>query len=88
MEGISINWMDNSESVVFSARAAIPLNEMLPRDFDFPPPNIYKYHIRTGEITRLTNHPERDVSIDWISDDVLSVTSQGKKKVTWGTLKK
>lgn len=88
MEGISIDWMDDGKSIVFSARAAIPLNKTLPRDFDFPPPNIYKYHIRTGEITRLTNHPGKDQTLDWISDDVLSVTPRGKKKVTWGTLKK
>ena len=88
MEGISVDWMDDGESVVFSARAAIPLNRVLPRDFKFPPANIYKYHIRTREITRLTNHPGMDETIDWISDDVLSVTPQGKKKVMWGTLKK
>ena len=88
MEGVSINWMDDGESVVFSARAAIPLNKVLPRDFKFPPPNTYKYHIRTREMTRLTNHPERDVSIDWISDNVLPVSPRGKKKVMWGALKK
>ena len=87
-EGLSVDWMDDGESIVFSARAAIPLNKVLPRDFDFPHANIYKYHIRTREITRLTNHPGRDGLLDWISDDVLPVSPQGKKKVTWGTIKK
>ena len=87
MEGISVNWMDDGESIVFSACAPIPLNRALPEDFDFPDANIYKYHIWTRDMTRLTNHPGMDQTIDWISDDVLPVSSKGKKKVTWGTLK-
>ena len=87
MESLSVAWMDEGESIVFTARGAIPLNKVLPRDFDFPPANIYKYHISTGEITRLTDHPGKDMTLDWISDDVLSVSSKDKKKVVWGTLK-
>ena len=86
MEGLNVDWMDDGESIVFSARAAVPLNQPLP-DFDFPPPNIYKYHIKTRVRTRLTNHPGSDYGLDWISDDVLPVSPKGKKKVTWGTLK-
>ncbi len=48
---------------------------------------IYRYHLVTGEIVNLTNTPGDDFAMDWISDDVLSVTPQDKKKVTWGTLK-
>lgn len=87
MEGRNVDWMDDGESIVFSAGAAIPLNQPLPHDFEYPPPNIYKYHIRTRDMTRLTNHPGRDYGLDWISDDVLPVSPQGKKKVTWGQLK-
>ena len=87
MEGFDVDWMDDGESIVFSARAAIPLNKPLPADFDFPPVNIYKYHIKTRGITRLTNHPGHDETLDWISDDVLPVSPQGKKKITWGRLK-
>ena len=87
MEGLSVDWMDDGEYIVFSARAAIPLNQPL-IDFEYPPPNIYKYHIRTRDMTRLTNHPGRDYGLDWISDDVLPVSPQGKKKVTWGAIKK
>ena len=86
MEGIYVDWMDDGESIVFSAKADIPLNQPL-QNFEFPPPNIYKYHIWTRDMTRLTNHPGRDVTIDWISDDVLPVSPQGKKKVTWGMVK-
>ena len=86
-EGYGMDWMDDGKSIVFGARVGIPLNEPLPRDFVYPPANIYKYHIHTREITRLTNHPGTDATLDWISDDVLSVTPNGKKKVTWGKLK-
>ena len=86
MEGNNVDWMDDGESIVFSAYADIPLNQPL-QNFEYPPPNIYKYHIWTRDMTRLTNHPGRDVTIDWISDDVLPVSPQGKKKVTWGTVK-
>ena len=87
MQGISLSWMDDGESIVFSAVAPIPLNVKLPEDFKEPNANIYKYHIWTNKMTRLTNHPGTDETIDWISDDVLPVSPQGKKKVTWGTLK-
>ncbi|MDE0637354.1 MAG: hypothetical protein OXI43_16070 [Candidatus Poribacteria bacterium] len=53
-----------------------------------PPMNIYKYHLRTDELVPLTKHPGYDNEVDWIRDDVLPVTPQGKKKVTWGTIKK
>ena len=87
MEGNNVDWMDDGKSIVFSAYADIPLNQPLPRDFEYPPSNIYKYHIWTRDMTRLTNHPGVDWTIDWISDDVLPVSPQGKKKVTWGTVK-
>ena len=85
---LQIDWMDNGKSVVFSAYVGIPLNEPAPPRDQFPPSNIYKYHLRTHVITRLTNHPGEDETLDWISDDVLLVTPRGKKKVTWGALKK
>ncbi len=49
---------------------------------------IYRYHLVTGEIVKLTNTPAiNDYMMDWIDDDVLSVSPKDKKKVTWGTLK-
>ena len=87
-EGLDIDWMDDGESVVLSAYVGLPLGELPPPFEEFPPCNIYKYHIETGEITRLTNHPGRDETLDWISDDVLSVTPDGKKKTRWGNEKK
>ena len=75
-----IDWMDDGKSIVFSARADMPLNEPILADFEWPPCYVYKYHIQTGEITQLTDDPGWDQSIDWISDDVLSVSPKGKKK--------
>ena len=50
--------------------------------------DLYRYHLVTGEMVNLTNTlAVDDYSADWISDDVLSVTPQDKKKVVWGTLK-
>lgn len=83
-----LDWMDDGKSIVFSAYVGIPLNEPIPRDFVWPPSNIYKYHIETKEITRLTDHPGTDGTLDWISDDVLSVSPNSKKKILWGTLKR
>ncbi len=88
MEGMSVDWMDDGESIVFSAAGPFPLNQPLPDDFDWFTGNIYKYHIKTRVRTRLTNHPGHDETLDWISDDVLPVFPKAKKKVTWGTLKK
>ena len=75
-----IDWMDDGESVVFSARQGMPLDEPILQGFEYPPCYLYKYHIQTGEITQLTNDPGWDQSINWISDDVLPVSPQGKKK--------
>ncbi len=89
-EGYGIDWMDNGKSIVFGAYVGIPLNEPLPvhLDFVYPPCNIYKYHIPTGKITQLTKHLGEDDIIDWISDDVLSVSPEGKMQTQWGAIKK
>lgn len=82
-----IDWMDDGASVVFTARAGMPMDKLLWGRIDFPACYVYKYHLKTGEITQLTNDPGWDQTIDWISDAVLSVTPRGKKKVTWGAIK-
>ena len=84
---LSVDWMDDGKSIVFSARVGIPLNKPVPGDFDWSIGNIYKYDIKTHVVTQLTDHPGLDETVDWISDDVLPVAPQDKKKVTWGTLK-
>ena len=84
----SLDWMDNGKSIVFTARAGMPLGEPVQPDFIWPPSYVYKYNLRTGEITQLTNDPGWDQIIDWIPDDVLPVTPKGKKLLSWGELKK
>ena len=87
-EGSSLDWM-GGDSIVFTAIAGAPIDvPILNRDFVWPPSHVYKYHIKTGEITQLTNdHLGWNQIIDWISDDVLPVSPQGKKKVRWGAIK-
>ncbi len=88
-EAVSLDWMDDGASIVFTAIADAPIDEPVLRDFVWPPSYVYKYHRRTGDIIQLTNNPEWDQVIDWISDDALPVAPHGnKKKVTWGVLKK
>ena len=87
-DATSLDWMDDGKSIVFTARAGMPIDEPMQQDFVWPPSYVYKYHIRTGEIMQLTNDHGWDQTIDWISDDVLSVTPQGKKKITRGAIKK
>ena len=78
-------WMDNGRSIVFSA-VETELNK--PADGTPYLYNIYKYHIWTRKITRLTDHPGADGLLDWIDDHAHAVNPAGKKKVQWGTLKK
>ncbi len=87
-DGSGLDWMDDGKSIVFTARAGMPLDEPIQPDFVWPPSYVYKYHIKTGEITQLTNDHGWDQTIDWISDDVLSVTPKGKMQTQWGKLKK
>ena len=85
-----MGWMDDGKSIIFNARE-YELNKPPPDWRKTPPANIYKYRIASGKLTKLTHAALplwNNVSPDWISDQVLSVNPAGKKKVTWGTLKK
>ena len=81
------DWMDDGKAIVFCAREAVlkepPLIE------NFKQVKIYKYQIASGKLTTLYVPQGNDnaYNLDWISDDVLSVSAVGKKKVTWGALK-
>ena len=80
-----LDWMDNGESVVFNAFEV----ELKVRFRDSgQPSNIYKYDIKSRNITKLASPSGRVTAIDWINDDVLSVTHAGKKKTQWGRLKR
>lgn len=81
------DWMDRrGKSIVFCAREAVlkepPLRE------NFEQVKIYKYHIPSDKLTLLYTPQGNAFNLDWISDHVLSVSPVGKKKMTWGTLKK
>lgn len=82
----SIDWMNNGKSIVFSG-CEIELNKPLLPDRVIPPYNIYKYHIDSGELIRITEHKGNDYLVDWISDDVYTVTPKGKQTVRWGEIK-
>ena len=79
-----LDWMDDGKSVVFSAVQIIlkQPGDGTPRIY-----NIYKYDIKSGSITRLTDHAGKDYSLDWISDQAHAVSPPGKKTVQWGQLK-
>lgn len=79
-----VDWMDGSNAIVFSAWQ-IKLDEVVQGERNY---DIFKYDILRGELTQLTDDVNRnDYQLDWISDDVLSVTPLNKKKVQWGALK-
>ncbi len=83
----SFAWIDKGPSIIFEG-AEKELNEPPPEWGKGPPYHIYKYNLQTNKLVNLTvNTNEQIRSVDWISDDVLPVTPQDKKKVTWGTLK-
>lgn len=79
-----LDWMDDGKSILFSARE-VELN--VPVKGQVFLYHIYKYNITAKRITRISEQTWENPSLDWISDDVFPVTPQGKKKVTWGTIK-
>lgn len=82
----SVDWADNGASVIFSA-IQLELNKpFLPQEKE-KPYNIYKYHIVTQDITRLTNHDGKDYALDWISDNAHAVSPIGKLTTLWALLK-
>ena len=89
LEADSIDWMDNDESLVFSAcqRTLFGWDDNI-----YPPYRFYKYHITTGEISDLADHRGEPISVDWIRDDahdpVYAVSRVGKLTMKWGELKR
>ena len=80
-------WMDNGKSIIFDG-TEYELNEPPPAWGNETPDHIYKYNLQTNKLVRLTVNMKEDIrDVDWINDNVLSVSPQGKKKVTWGTVK-
>ncbi len=71
------SWMRNDKSLLLAIKL-----------LDEPKPNydIYRYDLNTQTLKRLTRGEENEKYPDWI-EGTLSVTPQGKKKVTWGKVK-
>ena len=89
LEPAGIDWMDNGESVVFSANV-IDLNKAgFVKVLDY---KIYKYHLATDEMTKIS-YGIYGYSVDWISgnaesENALSVSPKSKKQTKWGEIKK
>ncbi len=88
LNGGSLDWMgEDGKSVIFTARPVL-LDVIRPVGTPIQNFHIYKYDLETDELTQLTHDALNYETVDWISDDVLSVTPAGKKKTQWGKLKK
>ena len=81
----SVDWAANGAAVIFSA-TQFEINKPF-RFQEEKPYNIYKYHIATQKITRLTNHDGNDYALDWISDNAHAVSPIGKLTTQWAALK-
>lgn len=80
-------WMDKGKSIIFEGTEK-DLNEPPPEFGKEPPDHIYKYNLQTNKLVNLTRGTKEKIGfVDWISDDVLPVSPQGKKKVMWGMVK-
>ena len=86
IQSTSFAWMDGGKSIVF-AGWELALNELPPGWGEGLPTKIYKYNLRTNKMVQLTKHPRHNVDVDWISDDVLSVSPEGKMQTQWGAIK-
>ena len=82
----SVAWMDDGESVLFSA--FVDFEHWQDRDRWA---QVYKYDVGSGIITQLTHDRGDKLSADWVSDNPFSTTSVspvGKQPVRWSELKK
>ena len=81
----ALDWMDKGKSILLSARE-VELNASV--EGMVHPYHLYKYDIATRSFTRLSEQTWLNPSLDWISDDVLSVSPEGKMQTRWGAIKK
>ena len=73
-------WMSNGEEILFAAdETGIITKER--GNYD-----LYRYHLPSGKITKLTDHPAADYWPHWVPG-ALSVSPMGKLTVLWGELK-
>ncbi len=71
-------WMHNDRAILFGLMISSKPNA----NYD-----LYRYEFETRSLRRLTHGAEDEMLPHWI-EGTLSVSPNGKKKVTWGVLKK
>lgn len=76
----TVCWMSDGQEILFSAATS----EAAARQGLY---EIYRYHLKSKEMTNLSNHPARDYDPHWISN-TLSVLPFGKLALQWGQLKR
>jgi len=76
-----VRWADDGEALLFPG---IPGGV---NDFGLKILKIYKYHLRSGQITNLTDHPSNNWMMDWTPHTSLSVSSRKKLAIQWARLK-
>jgi len=74
-------WTADGKAILFPA-VKNGLTQPVRGKFD-----IYRYHLTSGQLTNLTNHPGDDYSPDWISRHRLSVSATGKLTLRWAQIK-
>ncbi len=77
-----MDWMNNGKAILLSV-VEVEIGGVKKHN----PYHLYKYHIASKQLTRISEKTWVSPYVDWISDDVLPVFPKDKKKVTWGTLK-
>ena len=70
-------WMENDSAILFTARN---------KDNPYSTYDLYRYVFATRSLRRITKEARHELHPDWI-EGPLSVSPQGRKKVTWGGLK-
>ena len=73
-------WADDGDAVLFTA---IP-NGLVHKSGPF---NIYKYHLRKGQITPLINHPSHNYVMHWTPHKSLAVSAREKITTQWAEIK-
>ena len=76
----AVCWADDGEAILF---AAVPNG--LTNDVDIF--DIYKYRLRDGKITNISNHPSDNWGMDWTPNRRLSVSSAARLTTQWARIK-
>ena len=76
----AVCWTDDGEAILF---AAVPNG--LTNDVDIF--DIYKYRLRDGKITNISNHPSDNWGMDWTPNRRLSVSSAARLTTQWARIK-